>query len=142
MAKKLKIPKRIAGIKIPKTIRKGPVGDFLRSSAGQLVIAEALVAAAGVFTVKKADPALDAADVVKHPGDSVRRAVQALSGSGPDQTQRLTFALKEAARAFKTAMESGPPAGQANEALPVKAEGESSAKKKSLSPRDPGSIPH
>lgn len=41
MAKKLKLPKRIAGIKIPKTIRKGPVGEFMSSPAGQLVIAEA-----------------------------------------------------------------------------------------------------
>ena len=48
MAKKLKLPKRIAGIKIPKTIRKGSVGEFMSSPAGQLVIAEALVAAAGV----------------------------------------------------------------------------------------------
>src|SRR5688572_17624381 len=29
MAKKLKLPKRIAGMKIPKTIRKGPVGEFM-----------------------------------------------------------------------------------------------------------------
>jgi hypothetical protein len=141
MAKKLKLPKRIAGIKIPKTIRKGTVGEFMSSPAGQLVIAEALVAAAGVFTVKKADENLDAADVVKHPGDSVRRVAQSLTASGSDQTERLTFALKEAARAFKTAMENGPPA-QASDGAPARTEPEPSAKKKTLTPREPGSIPH
>lgn len=141
MAKKLKLPKRIAGIKIPKTIRKGPVGDFISSPAGQLVIAEALVAAAGVFTVKKADENLDAAEVVKHPGDSARRVMQSLTGSAPDQTQRLTFALKEAARAFKTAMENGPPA-QVTDGTPARTEAEPNAKKKTVPPREPGSIPH
>src|SRR5688572_21037790 len=137
MAKKLKLPKRIAGIKIPKLIRKGPVGEFMSSPAGQLVIAEALVAAAGVFTVKKADENLDGADVVKHPGDSAHRVVQSLTASGSDQTERLTFALKEAARAFKTAMENGPPA-QASDGAPARAEPETSAKKKTLTPREPG----
>lgn len=140
MAKKLKLPKRIAGIKIPKTIRKGPVRDFMSSPAGQLVIAEALVAAAGVFTVKKADENLDAAQAVKHPGDSAHRIVQSLTESDSDRTQRLTFALKEAARAFKAAMESGPPAQ--GPGAPAKAEPEPNAKKKTLTPREPGSIPH
>jgi hypothetical protein len=142
MAKKLKLPKRIAGIKIPKTIRKGPVGDFMRSRAGQLVIAEALVAAAGVFTVRKADENLDAAQAAKHPGDSARRIVQSLTDSGADQTQRLTFALKEAARAFKAAMESGPESAPPGQESPAKTEPEPNAKKKTLTPREPGSIPH
>jgi hypothetical protein len=60
MAKKLKLPKRIAGVKIPKAIRKGAVAQFMNSAAGQLVIAEALVAAAGAFAVKKTDPSSDA----------------------------------------------------------------------------------
>jgi hypothetical protein len=141
MAKKLKLPKRIAGIKIPKSIRKGPVGDFMSSRAGQLVIAEALVAAAGVFTVQKADENLDAAQAVKHPGDSARRLVQSLTDSGADQGQRLTYALKEAARAFKVAMEDGPPA-QETGGVPAKTEPEPNAKKKTLTPREPGSIPH
>ncbi|HVF16542.1 MAG TPA: hypothetical protein VNA21_06505, partial [Steroidobacteraceae bacterium] len=50
MAKrKLKLPKKIAGVKIPKAVRKGPVGQFLNSSAGQLLVAEALIAAGGAF---------------------------------------------------------------------------------------------
>jgi hypothetical protein len=45
--KKLKLPKRIAGVKIPKAARKGPVADFINSSGGQVLLAEALVLAAG-----------------------------------------------------------------------------------------------
>lgn len=141
MAKKLKLPKRIAGIKIPKAIRKGPIRDFMNSRAGQIVIAEALVAAAGIFTAKKVDSDLNAAELAKHPGDGVRRAAKALSSDGVDQTERLTFALKEAARAFRAAMEDGPPAGTV-EAAPVNTDAEPSAKKKPPSPREPGSIPH
>ena len=35
MAKKLKVPKRVAGVKIPKAVRKGPVGTFLNSTSGR-----------------------------------------------------------------------------------------------------------
>ena len=34
MAKRIKLPKRIAGIKIPKGIRKGPVIRFLNTPLG------------------------------------------------------------------------------------------------------------
>jgi hypothetical protein len=140
MAKKLKLPKRIAGIKIPKAIRKGPVGKFINSPAGQLVVAEALVAAAGVFTAKKVIEGSDARDVAKHPAESIRRVVKTVADSGQDQAERLTFALKEAAKAFKTAMENGP-ASELTEA-PFKGEPELSAKKKTLSRRESGTVPH
>ena len=52
----VKIPKRIAGVKIPKTVRKGPVADFLNSSGGQVLIAEALLLAARSFAGKRVDP--------------------------------------------------------------------------------------
>ena len=54
--RKMKLPKRIAGVKIPKGIRKGPIGSFLTSSGGQLVIAEALLAAGGFYAARRLDP--------------------------------------------------------------------------------------
>ena len=51
--RKMKLPKRIAGMKIPKGIRKGPIGTFLSSSGGQLVIAEALLAAGGFYAARR-----------------------------------------------------------------------------------------
>lgn len=50
MSRKLKIPKRIAGLKIPKAVRKGPAGKFLKSSAGQLLVAQALLVSESAST--------------------------------------------------------------------------------------------
>jgi hypothetical protein len=43
---RIKLPKRLAGVKIPKSVRKGAVRDFLNSPAGQLRLVEGLNAAA------------------------------------------------------------------------------------------------
>lgn len=109
MAKKLKIPKRVAGVKIPKAIRKGPVADFMKSRAGQLVIAEALVAAGGVSLAAKADEHLHGDTSSKQPIEGAKRLARDGSEVSGDHVQRVTFALKEAARAFREAMEQGPP---------------------------------
>jgi hypothetical protein len=107
MAKKLKlkVPKRVAGIKIPKSIRKGPVADFLNSPAGQIVVAEALVIAAGAFTASRTDT--DVHDLLRHPVENAERAGHAMAATGADQVSRVSFALKEASRAFRAAMEDG-----------------------------------
>ena len=49
MVKKLKVPKRIAGMKVPKAARKGPLGVFLSSTAGRVLVAEAILIAAGAL---------------------------------------------------------------------------------------------
>src|SRR5687768_8548538 len=54
MSKRIKLPKRIAGIKIPKGIRKGPVVKFLNTPPGQVVLAQALLVIGGAFAVDKA----------------------------------------------------------------------------------------
>ena len=56
MAKKdgsVKLPKKIAGVKIPKTVRKGAIAEFLGSKAGQKLVAEVVTAAVGALVVKK-----------------------------------------------------------------------------------------
>jgi hypothetical protein len=55
MGKAIKVPKKVAGVKIPKSLRKGPVGNFLNSSAGQLLIAEALLAMVAALAVRRTD---------------------------------------------------------------------------------------
>lgn len=117
MAKKIKIklPKRVAGVKIPKVIRKGAIGEFLNSGAGQVILAETLVAAAALFTASKTD--------------GVQKIGNALAGNGPDYTERLSKACKAASKAFREAL-------QNDEADPVQKEAEikpvrSVAKKKS-----------
>jgi hypothetical protein len=107
---RIKLPKRIAGLKIPKVVRKGPVMDFVNSSAGQRLLAEGLMAAAGLFAVKSA-AGTTAGDAVRHPVDTVKEAGSRLSGHGADtqasikrNSARLQFAFGEAARAFRAAL--------------------------------------
>jgi len=126
MAKKLKLPKKIAGVKIPKAVRKGPVGQFLNSSAGQLLVAEALIAAGGAFFATE--------------GSNAKEGVRRLAGVGDDPKKllergsaRLSFAFGEAVRAFRAAL--------ADESMgapsPAPIEGEVAKKKSSSSPVTP-----
>ena len=95
--KKVKLPKRIAGVKIPKSARKGPVADFLNSSGGQVLLAEALVLAAGVFGVRRLSSSAGVSE------DSALRA------SIAEASGRLSYACGEALRAFRTALEESAP---------------------------------
>jgi hypothetical protein len=86
---KLKIPKKVAGVKIPKSVRKGPVRDFLNSSAGQLLLAEGLIVLSGA----------------RQPMESLGKVKQDASGPLSQESARLSFAFKEAIRAFRAAMD-------------------------------------
>jgi len=46
MAKKTSyLPKKIAGVKVPKSVRKGPLGELIASPAGPALLAEAVMIA-------------------------------------------------------------------------------------------------
>jgi hypothetical protein len=102
---KIKVPKRVAGVKIPKTVRKGPVLDFVNSTAGRVLIAQALTAAVGVFAVKHSDS--PTAERIK---SGARSAEEKLK----ENTARLGYAFGEAVRAFREAL--GDPAGSTADA--------------------------
>lgn len=141
MAKaKLKLPKRIAGVKIPKKVRKGPVGQFLNSSAGQLLVAEALIAAGGAFV----------ASTDRDESPEVSRSIKRLGQSAGDRTSdaqralergsaRLAFAFSEAVRAFRIALTDGPQS--ATEGASVERRVGPEPAKKKPSPPEPGA-PH
>jgi hypothetical protein len=95
--KKVKLPKRIAGVKVPKAARKGPVADFLNSSGGQVLLAEALVLAAGVFGVRRLSTPLGISE-----GFGMRENIA-------DASARLSYACGEALRAFRAALEESAP---------------------------------
>ena len=101
----IKLPKRVAGIKIPKVIRKGPIGQFLNSRAGQVVLAETIVAAAAAFTAVKADPDSATGETLRHPVEGARRAGHAVAATGVNETERLAHAFREASRAFRDALQ-------------------------------------
>jgi len=104
------LPKRIAGVKVPKAVRRGRFADLLASRQGQALIAEAILGAGAIAAGLKAkdDPkvrrvAKDAKDSVVHAGD------EAASGVGMASTT-LAYALAEGARAFAEALRRGGPA--------------------------------
>ena len=92
---KIKVPKRVAGVKIPKAVRKGPVVDFVNSSAGRLLIAQALTAAVAAFAVKESDS--PTAERIKGRARSAEVMVK-------ENTARLGHAFAEGVRAFRKAL--------------------------------------
>lgn len=100
MAKsKIKVPKRVAGVKIPKTVRKGPVMQFVNSSAGRMLIAEALTAAVAALAYKGVNSDSPTGQRLR---DAGKRGGDALA----DGTARLSYAFGEGVRAFREALAS------------------------------------
>ena len=98
------IPKRIAGVKVPKKVRKGRFGDLLASKTGQAVIAQAILGAGAVAAGLKAkdDPTVRrmAREVGHGVADTTRDATHATAEAG----STLAYALGEAARTFAEAL--------------------------------------
>ena len=112
MAKsRIKVPKRLAGVKIPKAVRKGPVVDFVNSKSGRILIAQALTAAIGVLAYQQASP-------------ETRERVRGKIKNGADETTdvlkrntaRLSFAFGEAVTAFRTSLQQPSTASDADTA--------------------------
>ena len=92
MAKK-KIPKKIAGIKIPKVLRKNSLlKSLIGTAAGRQIAADALVAAAGA-----AAAALVASRAASGSGSGRKSSIVDASEEGLEIVQR---ALKDAANAM------------------------------------------
>jgi hypothetical protein len=66
MSKTIKIPRKLAGVKIPKTLRKGPIGQFVSSPAGQLLIAEAIAVTIAALATRRTATGEPAAAVLGH----------------------------------------------------------------------------
>ena len=113
MARKAKLPKRIAGVKIPKRIRKGPLGQFLCSRTGQAMVAEALVIASGALAAQRvtAAPGSATGEFLSSSARQLKRAGRAAAAKGSDAhefmgiaTERLAYAGLEGLRAFRDAL--------------------------------------
>jgi len=124
MAKsRIKVPKKVVGVKIPKAVRKGPIMDFVNSTTGRVLIAQALTAAIGAFAYKQADPETRErlrGKVLKGAGD----ARDLMSRS----TTRLSFAFGEALNAFRAALDQ--PESSANAEFGAQPGGEDGKKNK------------
>lgn len=92
------LPKRIGGVKVPKSVRKGRFGELLASQTGQTLLAEAVQGANGRSTVIMADPGLRS--FAEHIAERLQQ-----EGDREAATAALAFALGEAARTFINALD-------------------------------------
>jgi hypothetical protein len=100
MAKsRIKVPKQVAGVKIPKSVRKGPIMDFVNSTTGRILIAQALTAAIGVFAYKQVDP-----ETRERVRGKVRKGAEDARDVMSRSSARLSFAFGEAMNAFRSAL--------------------------------------
>jgi hypothetical protein len=102
--KKNALPKRIGGVKVPKSVRKGRLGALLSSRRGQALIAEAVLAAGALATAKKVKDSPKARATLDEAGHRIKQAgADAGAGAGA-AGGALAYALGEAARSFAEAM--------------------------------------
>ncbi|HYE45533.1 MAG TPA: hypothetical protein VEA44_07130 [Caulobacter sp.] len=99
MAKKRKnrLPKRVAGVKVPKTLRKGRIGKFLVSPEGQKLVAQGLAAAGAMVAASQAPRAVEAA---KEPMADAKHAGEEAAHKVGEAGATLGQALTAAALAF------------------------------------------
>ena len=102
MSKSIKVPKKVAGVKVPKALRKGALNDFLNSSAGKLLIAEAIAAAVAALALRRTESGERTATVVG------RRAME-LGETARDEARRasdrLSTAVRAGVQAFREALQ-------------------------------------
>jgi hypothetical protein len=106
-AKKSKrlIPKRIAGVKVPRSVRKGRFGELLASRTGQAMIAQAILGAGAVAAGLKAKDSPRAQSAAHKVRKAVgERAETVANATGADN---FAYALSEAARSFAEALRKG-----------------------------------
>lgn len=90
--KKLKLPRRIAGIRMPMAVRNGLVIGFLNSTAGRALVSEALVLAAGVFGPERLR------------SYATSRRSQEARVTVKEARARLSYACLQAMKAFRAAL--------------------------------------
>lgn len=119
MAKKRKnaVPKRIAGMKVPKSLRKGRVGELLSSPVGQALIVET-VARAG-----------EHGSAVRKGAVRSKETISDLGENASESSAAVVYALRQAARAFVAAMQEQQAAGRAEAGRDGEREGEKVEKK-------------
>lgn len=114
MAKKSKglLPKRIAGVKVPKKVRKGRFGELLASKTGQALIVQAIIAAGAVAGAKKAAGDPKARGAIADLAGKVKSAGEDAGDQVAETSSAVTYALGEAARTFAEALHRGGPASE------------------------------
>lgn len=110
MAKKRnKVPKRIAGVKVPKAVRRG-LKDLARSQDGKTVIAEALLAAGAALAAVEARPGSKTRKTAAQAGRKLKPTAVAALATAADSRAAVAAAFERAARSFTDSLRGPKPA--------------------------------
>lgn len=111
MAKRKKnkaaLPKRVAGLKIPKAVRKGGWPALLASPIGAGVVSNLITAAAAGMAGHEAQRGSRTRRAAAHATGGVEHAVGNAGAAMNHQAQAFTYALGEAARTFADTFRAG-----------------------------------
>jgi hypothetical protein len=102
------IPKRIAGVKVPRKVRKGRFGELLASKSGQAVIAQAILGAGAVAAGLRASKDPKVRKMARKAGHEVSDTAHDASHVTAEAGSTLAYALGEAARTFAEALRGEP----------------------------------
>ncbi|MFC3077915.1 hypothetical protein ACFODL_07435 [Phenylobacterium terrae] len=134
--KKGVVPKRIAGAKVPKRLRRDLDG-VLSSPMGRNILADALVAAGAAVVGTQAKKNSKTRRFLRdHPPAEAPHAAQDAAGAVASGSSALAFALGEASRSFVDALHRGKAMADARAAWPEQKDEEPAAPKKK-----PGTAP-
>lgn len=134
-SKKGSLPKRIAGVKVPKRVRRD-LNGLLGSKLGRDIIADVLVAAGAALVGTQAKKGSKTRRFMHdHAPGAPTEAARDGAGAVASGSSALAFALGEASRSFIDALHRGKAMADARAAWPELKEDEPAPKKK------PGSAP-
>jgi hypothetical protein len=103
MAKTKKVPKKIAGVKVPKALRRG-LRDLAASQTGRTVLVEALAAAGAALAATQAAPASPTRKLARKEAPKVAAAGEELKARAAEARSAAVTALEDAARSFTEAL--------------------------------------
>lgn len=131
-SKKGKLPKRIAGVKVPKQVRRG-LEELFASKQGRKIVADTVFAAGAALVGTQARKKSATRAFLREHGPDATAAPLGAMASG---TSALSFALGEASRSFIDVLHRGKAMADARAAWPELKEDEPAPAKKK-----PGSAP-
>lgn len=97
-SKKMKLPKRFAGIKLSKALRRGPLAEMLMSPVGQGVLSEIIYHAGAALTERTVDGSIARGSAKA--GSTAAHAGARAVGATYEGAGLLMHALREGATSF------------------------------------------
>src|SRR5688500_757547 len=86
------LPKKIGGVKVPKSVRRGRFGELLASRTGQALIAEAVLGAGAIAAGLKAKDNPKVRELAHDAKEIAHDAKEKLTHTGDDARHEMGFA--------------------------------------------------